>query len=84
MDGLDVSVLLHGPERGSGIFRSLCRATFNGPYAPDLCPGIFLGLPSLEFSKQRVRCGLNIFGPTLTGRFGGGGFRKEGRWISHR
>ena len=44
MDGPDVSVLFHGPERCSGIFRNLCwgilhnlcRGVFNRLYLPDL------------------------------------------------
>ena len=55
MDGPDVSVPLHGPERCSGIFRDLCRGILNGLYGPGLCLRIFLRRPSWQFPKQSVR-----------------------------
>jgi len=44
--GPDVSVLLHLPERCSGIFRNLCRGILNGPYGPDLLPAASFSRPA--------------------------------------
>src|SRR5258707_3337763 len=93
----DVSVLLHGPERCSGIFRNLCRDIFrnlcrgilhnlcrgilNGLYGPNLCLRLFLGRPSLELSKQGFRWWLTIFRLTLTGGFRGGSNFVAGRRV---
>jgi hypothetical protein len=90
MDGLDVSGLLHDPERWSGILRSRClgilrslrrsilrdlwRAILKGLYGRDIRPRIFLGRPSLELPEQGFRRWLAPFGLILTGWFGGGNF----------
>jgi hypothetical protein len=81
MDGKDVPVLLHGPERYSGIFCNLRWGILNRLDRPDLCLRIFLGRPSLILPEQDFRRRVTIFHPTLTDGFGGGDNFVPGRRV---
>ena len=52
MNGQDMSVLLHGPKRCSGIFRNLRRSILNGLSGPGLCLRILIRQPALESPEQ--------------------------------